>query len=114
MNQPQILIVEDEAIVAMDLKLHLQELGYGVVGLAASGPEAIGLALRLRPDLVLMDISLGAGMDGIEAARHVQAAGMPVVFLTAFADEGTLARAKESGPYGYLLKPFDERSLHST
>jgi PAS domain S-box-containing protein len=114
MSQPQILIVEDEAIVAMDLKLHLQELGYDVVGLAASGPEAVGLALRLRPDLVLMDISLGAGMDGIEAARHVQAEGMPVVFLTAFADEGTLARAKESGPYGYLLKPFDERSLHST
>jgi len=114
MTQPQILIVEDEAIVAMDLKLHLQDLGYGVAALASTGEEAVALADRLRPALVLMDISLGAGMDGIEAARHVQAMGVPVVFLTAFADETTLARAKDSGPYGYLLKPFDERTLHST
>ena len=114
MTQPQILIVEDEAIVAMDLKLQLQDLGYGVVGMASSGEEAIALAGRLRPNLVLMDISLGAGMDGIEAAHHAQALGIPVVFLTAFADETTLARAKDSGPYGYLLKPFDERTLHST
>jgi len=114
MTQPKILIVEDEAIVAMDLKLHLQDLGYGVAALASTGEEAVALATRLRPALVLMDICLGAGMDGIEAARHVQALGLPVVFLTAFADDATLARAKESGPYGYLLKPYDERTLHST
>ena len=114
MSQPRILIVEDEAIVAMDLKLHLQDLGYGVSGLASSGEEAIALAGSLKPALVLMDISLGTGMDGIEAARHVQALGIPVVFLTAFADDATLARAKDAAPYGYLLKPFDERSLHST
>ena len=114
MTQPKILIVEDEAIVAMDLKLHLQELGYGVAALASSGKEALAAASGLVPDLVLMDISLGAGMDGIEAARQLHAVGIPVVFLTAYADETTLARAKESGPYGYLLKPFDERSLHST
>ncbi len=114
MTRPQILIVEDEAIVAMDLKLHLQNLGYAVAGLASDGEEAIVMAGRKRPDLVLMDISLGSGMDGIEAARQVQAVGVPVVFLTAFADEATLARAKDSGPYGYLLKPFDERVLHST
>ncbi len=114
MSQPLILIVEDEAIVAMDLRLHLQDLGYTVSGLAATGEEALAMAERTRPSLVLMDISLGAGMDGIEAAHHMQAMGLPVVFLTAFADEGTLTRAKESGPYGYLLKPFDERSLHST
>ncbi len=114
MTQPQILIVEDEAIVAMDLKLHLQDLGYGVVALASGGEEAIQLTGSLRPDLVLMDISLGLGMDGIEAAKHVQAMGVPVVYLTAFADETTLARAKGSGAYGYLLKPFDERTLHST
>ncbi len=114
MNPPKILIVEDEAIVAMDLRLHLQELGYGVAAMASSGQEAIDLAERMMPDLVLMDISLGTGMDGIEAARHVQTLGIPVVFLTAFADEATLTRAKESGPYGYLLKPFEERTLHST
>jgi len=114
MNPSRILIVEDEAIVAMDLKLHLQELGYDLVALAATGEEALAATARQAPDLVLMDISLGAGMDGIETARHLQSLGIPVVFLTAFADEGTLARAKESGPYGYLLKPFDERTLHST
>jgi PAS domain S-box-containing protein len=114
MTRPQILIVEDEAIVAMDLKLHLQDLGYAVAGLASNGEEAIVMAERKRPDLVLMDISLGSGMDGIEAARQVQAIGVPVVFLTAYADEATLTRAKDSGPYGYLLKPFDERALHST
>ena len=112
--QPHILIVEDEAIVAMDLKLHLQDLGYGVAGLASTGEEAVALATSLRPALVLMDITLGTGMDGIDAARHMQALGLPVVFLTAFADEATLMRAKDSAPYGYLLKPFDERSLHST
>ncbi len=114
MNQPQILIVEDEAIVAMDLRLHLQDLGYAVSGLASTGEEAVAMAERTRPSLVLMDISLGAGMDGIEAAHHMQGMGLPVVYLTAFADETTLTRAKQSGPYGYLLKPFDERTLHST
>ncbi len=114
MSQPQILIVEDEAIVAMDLRLHLQDLGYAVSGLAATGEDAIAMAEREPPALVLMDISLGAGMDGIEAAHHMQDMGLPVVFLTAFADETTLTRAKESGPYGYLLKPYDERTLHST
>ncbi len=114
MSQPLILIVEDEAIVAMDLRLHLQELGYAVSGLASTGEEALAMAASTRPALVLMDISLGAGMDGIEAARHMQAMGLPVVYLTAFADEATLTRAKESGPYGYLLKPYDERTLHST
>ncbi|MFZ1375115.1 MAG: response regulator [Geothrix sp.] len=114
MSQPLILIVEDEAIVAMDLRLHLQELGYAVSGLASTGEEALAMAASTRPALVLMDISLGAGMDGIEAARHMQAMGLPVVYLTAFADETTLTRAKESGPYGYLLKPYDERTLHST
>ncbi len=112
--KPQILIVEDEAIVAMDLRLQLQDLGYGVAGMASSGEEAVALATSLRPSLVLMDISLGAGMDGIEAATQIQALGPPVVFLTAFADETTLKRAKDSAPYGYLLKPFDERTLHST
>ena len=114
MTQPTILIVEDEAIVAMDLKLRLQELGYGVPALASSGEEAVAKASRYMPNLVLMDISLGPGMDGIEAARQILAMGVPTVFLTAFADESTLARATESGPYGYLLKPFDERTLHST
>ncbi len=114
MNPPQILIVEDQAIVAMDLKLRLQELGYGVAGLAATGEDSLRLAEALKPALVLMDINLGPGMDGIEAAQVIRAQDIPVVYLTAFADEATLERAKASGPYGYLLKPYDERTLHST
>jgi PAS domain S-box-containing protein len=114
MNPDKILIVEDEAIVAMDLRLHLQALGYEAVGMAATGEQAVRLAGEHQPDLALMDVSLGEGMDGIEAARRIQALGVPVVFLTAYADEGTLKRAKESGPYGFLVKPFDERALHST
>ncbi len=114
MSPDKILIVEDEAIVAMDLRLHLQALGYETAGVASTGEQAIRLAAEHRPDLALMDISLGEGMDGIEAARQIQAMGVPVVFLTAYADEGTLKRAKESGPYGFLVKPFDERALHST
>ena len=76
MSQPLILIVEDEAIVAMDLRLHLQDLGYAVSGLASTGEEAVAMAARTRPSLVLMDISLGAGMDGIEAAHHMQGMGL--------------------------------------
>jgi PAS domain S-box-containing protein len=114
MTSEKILIVEDEAIVAMDLRLHLQALGYETSAVASTGDQAIELALQTRPDLALMDVSLGEGMDGIEAARQIQAMGIPVVFLTAYADEVTLDRAKQSGPYGFLVKPFDERALHST
>ncbi len=114
MTPDRILIVEDEAIVAMDLRLHLQALGYDAVGVAASPEQALELAARTRPDLALMDVSLEGGSDGISAAQEVQALGVPVVFLTAYADEGTLERAKRSRPYGYLVKPFDERALHST
>ena len=114
MKPDKILIVEDEAIVAMDLRLHLQALGYETSAMAATGEQALELALRFRPDLALMDVSLGEGMDGIEAAGYIQALGVPVVFLTAYADESTLDRAKRSDPYGFLVKPFDERALHST
>jgi PAS domain S-box-containing protein len=114
MTPDRILIVEDEAIVAMDLRLHLQALGYESVGTAANATEALALAERTRPDLALMDISLEDGEDGIEAAGRLQALGVPVVFLTAYADEHTLERAKRSRPYGYLVKPFEERALHST
>ncbi len=114
MTPDRILIVEDEAIVAMDLRLHLQALGYDLVGTASDGEEALELARRTRPDLALMDISLESRGDGIEAASRLQTLGVPVVFLTAYADEDTLERAKRSRPYGYLVKPFDERALHST
>jgi two-component system, cell cycle sensor histidine kinase and response regulator CckA len=108
----KILIVEDEAIVAADLSSKLRQLGYEAAGMAASGEKAIELASRLRPDLVLMDIQLEGLIDGIEAAeiiRHEQ--DLPVVYLTAFSDTHTLERAKLTGPFGYILKPFEERDL---
>ncbi|MCQ3980716.1 MAG: GGDEF domain-containing response regulator, partial [Anaerolineae bacterium] len=112
MDKAQILIVEDESIVAFDLKKKLMRLGYGVPALAVSGMEAIALSAGIRPDLVLMDIRLQGDMDGIEAAEHIRTQlNLPVIYLTAYADETTLQRAKISEPYGYLLKPLAEREL---
>jgi two-component system cell cycle sensor histidine kinase/response regulator CckA len=111
----RILVVEDEAIVAMDISVRLRALGYEVVGPASTGAEALGLAEASRPDLVLMDIMLRSGMDGVEAARLIrEATGAPVVYLTAYADDSTLRRAKVAEPLGYLLKPFEERELRTT
>jgi two-component system cell cycle sensor histidine kinase/response regulator CckA len=111
----RILVVEDEAIVAMDISARLRVLGYEVVGPAPTGEEAVELAERTRPDLVLMDIMLRGGIDGVEAALRIrEATGAPVVYLTAYADDSTLRRAKTAEPLGYLLKPFEERELRTT
>ncbi len=108
----RILIVEDESIVAMDLKNSLQVLGYQVVGAVCCGEDAIAQALAARPDLMLMDIMLKGEMDGVQAAEAIHAQlDIPVIFLTACADDATLQRAKVTGPFGYLLKPFEEWEL---
>ena len=113
MTAPQILIVEDEAIVASDISNTLQVLGYAALAVASSGESAIELATAKRPDLVLMDIRLKGSIDGVRAAREISdRLGIPVVYLTAHADERTLRRAKATQPFGYVLKPFDERDLH--
>lgn len=113
-SKPRILVVEDEVIVARDIQLQLTELGYETVGHAARGDEAIALAGALHPNLVLMDIQLAGDMDGIAAAHVMRTRfGLPVVFLTAFAAEDTLERAKLTEPYGYILKPFSERELRT-
>jgi PAS domain S-box-containing protein len=115
MPAAHILVVEDEAIVAMDISARLRGLGYEVMGPASTGEEALALAARSRPDLVLMDIMLRGGMDGVEAARRIrELTGAPVVYLTAYADDSTLRRAKVAEPLGYLLKPFEERELRTT
>jgi PAS domain S-box-containing protein len=115
MKDSKILIVEDEAIVSMDLKSRLEKMGYCVVGTCACFEEAINLAEAKKPDVVLMDIMLKGNMDGISAAEKLQKEKyIPVIYLTAYSDELTLSRARESEPYGYLLKPFDERELHTT
>lgn len=115
MNDTQIMIVEDERIVAKDLEFRLQGLGYQIAAVASEGHDAVAKAAVARPNLVLMDIRLENGMDGIEAAEQIRARlDIPVVFLTAYADEATLARAKITEPFGYILKPFEERELQST
>jgi signal transduction histidine kinase/AmiR/NasT family two-component response regulator len=110
--EANILIVEDEFIIAKDIEQSLRQIGYQVAGITGTGADAIRVARELRPDLILMDIQLRGSIDGIEAARQIrQESGVPVVFLTAYADDGTLARAREVAPYGYLLKPFATREL---
>ncbi len=114
MKKPTILIVEDEGIIARDIRQQLGELGYDVVGDTPTGEEAFRLTGELKPDLVLMDIHLAGKMDGIETAQLIRKQyGTPVVFLTAFAGAETLERAKLTEPFGYIIKPFDERYLHT-
>ncbi|NMG31623.1 EAL domain-containing protein [Aromatoleum evansii] len=114
MNSPKILIVEDEGIVALDLQRRLAALGYAVSGRAMNGAAALAAAAAEWPDLVLMDIALQGELDGIETTRRLHAAGdVPVIFLTANSDPATFERAKAVAPHGFLLKPFDERELHS-
>jgi CRP-like cAMP-binding protein/ActR/RegA family two-component response regulator len=110
----KVLVVEDEGITALDIKQSLQHLGYEVLGTCDTGESAVEQALQLKPDVVLMDIMLKGQMDGITAAAKIRSVReVPVVFLTAFADEGTLSRAKHVDPYGYVLKPFEEAELRT-
>jgi DNA-binding NtrC family response regulator len=110
----RILVVEDEAVVALDVERRLRRLGYQVVGTADSYASAVAQAAEVRPDLVLMDIALRDGADGIAAAERLRAElAVPVVFVTAFADAETLERAKRVSPHGYIVKPFDERDLRA-
>lgn len=115
MAKAKILIVEDESIVARDIQRRLLHLGYEVVGAVPTGEEAIKKASILLPDLVLMDVRLKGEMDGIEAASVIrQEYGIPVIYLSAYADNDTLKRASVTEPFGYILKPFEERELHTT
>ncbi|MBD2206714.1 response regulator [Calothrix sp. FACHB-1219] len=109
---PTILIVEDEWVIALDIKQHLQKLGYSVCGTANSAAKALELVATTKPDLVLMDIYLQGDKSGIEAADQIrQQFYIPVIFLTAHADEATLAQAIATHPYGYIVKPFEEQDL---
>ncbi|HEX2865538.1 MAG TPA: PAS domain S-box protein [Ignavibacteriales bacterium] len=115
MAKANIFIVEDESIVALDLKYSLENLGYTVCGLASSAEEAVKRILEVKPQLVLMDIGLDGPADGITAAAEIKSKlDVPLIYLTANSDEGTFNRAKVTGPFGYVLKPFDERDLQTT
>jgi PAS domain S-box-containing protein len=114
MAKARILIVEDERLVATDIAQCLQQLGYEVTSTAVSAVEALRQAVLKTPDLVLMDIKLKGGIDGVQAAEALyERMNIPVVYLTAFADVETVERAKQTFPSGYVLKPFDDRSLRT-
>ncbi|RFC55877.1 response regulator [Brumimicrobium aurantiacum] len=115
MAKIKVLVVEDESIVSKDIQHSLKRLGYVISGSSATGEKAITLAAEEKPDIVLMDIMLKGEMNGIEAAEIIRKENqIPVIFLTAYADEATLSKAKVTEPYGYIIKPFKEIDLHTT
>ncbi len=115
MNKIKVLIVEDEAIVAEDIKYTLNRLNYSVPAIVQTGEDAVKKAAEDSPDLILMDIMLRGKMDGVEAAKQIRARkNIPVIYLTAFADDEILDRAKKTEPFGYMIKPFEEKELHTT
>jgi PAS domain S-box-containing protein len=114
MGKARIMVVEDEGVVALQIQEALQAMGYEVPVVALSGEEALAKLLETEPDLVLMDIKLKGGLSGIETAKRLrQRLDVPVVYLTAFSDAETLEQAQLTEPYGYVLKPFEEKSLHA-
>lgn len=115
MANAKILVVEDEGIVSIDIRNMLKNLGYTIAGVAFLGEEAVQKAESTQPDLVLMDIGLKGDIDGIEAAKTIRDRfHIPVVFLTGFADENTLTKAKEADPSGFIIKPIKEEELLAT
>ncbi len=114
-DKKRILVVEDEGIIAKGIKSSLETLGYAVTSWVTTGEDAIQTVEKNPPDLVLMDIVLQGELDGIEAAKQIYSRfAVPVVYLTAYADESTLERAKVTQPFGYLLKPFEDRELNTS
>ncbi|GAB5538123.1 MAG: hypothetical protein Salg2KO_02260 [Salibacteraceae bacterium] len=109
-----ILVVEDESIVAKDIQVCLKKLGYSVIGICSSGEEAIEKAEETQPDLVMMDIMLKGELSGIQAAAAIrEKRDIPIIFLTAYTDRDTVDKAKETEPYGYIIKPFKEIDIQT-
>ncbi len=114
-NLPRVMLVEDETIVAMDVQQRLETLGYEVVALATTGEKALQYAASEALDLILMDVKLRGKLDGIQTAEKIrELLDIPIIYLTAFADENTLQRARTTDAFGYLIKPFEDRELRST
>jgi two-component system, response regulator PdtaR len=114
MTSPKILIVEDEYIIANDIQTSLENIGYNVCGMVASGEKAIKAVKEKQPDLILMDIMLKGEMDGVAAAEIIKSEfDISVIYLSAYSDEEVLKRAKETLPFGYLIKPFRDRELRA-
>src|SRR4030042_5557592 len=111
----EILIVEDEFLTAEEIKAYLETLGHSVTGITASGERAIQLGDELRPDLILVDIKLRGGINGIDVSRVISDEyGIPVVYITASSDEATFSKALMTNPFGVIVKPFDYRDLRYT
>ena len=115
MKKAKVLLVENDNIVARDIENMLKGLGYDVPNILSRGKEAVENAKKLQPDLVLMDVKLQGEIDGVEAASRIyRNLNIPIVYITAFADEKTMERAKITEPFGYILKPFNERELQAS
>lgn len=115
MSKSKIMIVEDESIIAEDLADSLEDMGYIVVDIVSSGEEAILMAAEKQPHLILMDVILQGEIDGITAAEEIYSSlQIPIIFLTAYSDNQTLQRVKATNPFGYIVKPFEERNLYLT
>lgn len=113
-QRQRILVVEDEAPIAMEIELRLSKMGYEVIGPVATGEKALALAAQAPPDLTLMDIHLSGAMDGIQTAAMLRTQHqIPIVYLSAYSDDATLQRATTTSPSGYLTKPFSDRDLHA-
>lgn len=113
--RPKILVVEDEYVVSLDIQTRLIRMGYDVAGSCNSGEEAIVRAAQIKPDLLLMDIMLAGKVNGITAAQRIRSQrDVPVIFLTAYSDDTTLHQASFAEPAGFIVKPFDERTLKTT
>ncbi|WMW26366.1 response regulator [Methanolobus sediminis] len=110
----KILVVEDESIIALNIKKKLKSFGYTVPAMATTGEEAIKMAEITFPDLILMDVRLKGDMDGIQTAEEIRKKfDIPIIFLTAYSDDKVLERAKKTEPYGYIVKPFKANDLKS-
>jgi CheY-like chemotaxis protein len=110
----KILVVEDESIIALNIKKKLKSFGYAVPAIASTGEEAIKMTEITFPDLILMDVMLKGGMDGVQAIEEIRKRfDIPVIYLTAYSDDEVLERAKLTQPYGYIVKPFKANDLRT-
>ena len=113
-EKARIMVVEDEAVISMEIQDRLTKMGHSICGTAASGEEAVSVATAKRPDLILMDVQLRGEVDGVQTAKQIRdLVEIPVIYLTAFADDRTVERAKLTQPFGYLIKPFSEKELYA-
>lgn len=115
MKRERILIIENDGIIARDLEISLEKLGWQVCGIANTGRAAVEMTRDKKPDLLLVDIKLDNKMDGIDVVEEIAGfIDIPIIYLTAFTDDETLKRAKTTRSYGYIVKPFEERTLQAT